>query len=278
MDQIIALYDVTIKQLTFIDIIDIILVSIMMYWMLKLVWRTRAIQLFKGILIILVVMQVSEWLNLLTLYRVLNYIITAGAVLIIIIFQPELRRVLEQLGRVSKRNTWIKDDEQESIRVAEALLFAIQSCARSKTGALIVIEQNTGLDDVIATGTILDARVSPELVLNIFEPNTPLHDGAVIIREGRIHAAACFLPLSDSPDISHDLGTRHRAALGISEICDAVTFVVSEETGTISVAINGKITRHLDYSGLRSNLFKLFSATGKQNPLLAMFRKKETKL
>lgn len=254
MEQLRAIWNETLAQITVIDIIDIIIVAFIAYWIIKLTRNTRAIHLLKGLGLMLIATQIFNWVGLQAAYWISNYMITAGAVLIVVIFQPELRRALEQIGRVSgktgiKTHAHISDTSKNA--AAGQLHAALQSLSRRKVGALIVIEQSTGLDDIIQTGTLIDAEISSALIENIFEPNTPLHDGAVIVRNCRVQAAACLLPLSDNPDIDPELGTRHRAAIGVSEVSDAVTIVVSEETGIISMTKNQVITRYLDYSTLK---------------------------
>jgi diadenylate cyclase len=236
--------------------VDILLVWYVIYKLINVIRGTKAVQLLKGILVILLVRVVSEFLGLKTLSWMMEQAITYGFLAIIIIFQPELRRALEQLGRgrFFSRSSNPDDDNQE--KAITAIVKATDYMAKRRIGALISIERETGMSDYIETGIPLDSKISSELLINIFIPNTPLHDGAVIIQKNMVSAAACYLPLSESPFISKELGTRHRAALGISEVTDSVTIVVSEETGGISLTKNSELHRDLkadEFKELLSN-------------------------
>jgi diadenylate cyclase len=215
---------------------------------------TKAVQLINGIFVILILKGVSEFLGLHTLLWLIDQVIDYGLLAIIIIFQPELRRALEQLGRGKIFTRVRQKAEEQQEKMVEAIVKASEYMAKRRIGALISIEQETGLTDYIETGIPLNSQVSSELLINIFIPNTPLHDGAVIISNNKIAAAACYLPLSESPFLSKELGTRHRAALGISEVTDSITIVVSEETGKISLAKNGELHRDLSLDALREML------------------------
>ena len=221
------------------SIIDILVVWYFIYKIFMIVRGTKAVQLINGIFIILILRGLSDLLRLRTLGWLMEQIITWGFLAIIIIFQPELRRALEQLGRgrIFTRSKQKVTEKQEQI--VNAIVKACEYMAKRRIGALISIAQETGLNDYIETGIQMDAKVTAELLINTFIPNTPLHDGAVIIQNGEIKAAACYLPLSESPFISKELGTRHRAAVGISEVTDSITVVVSEETGGISLTKTG---------------------------------------
>ena len=245
------------------NILDIVVLTVLIYNLLKLGSHTRASSLFKGIIFILVLSLVSDALEINALNWILQQFLSVGLIVIAIVFQPEMRRMLEQLGRSKfarqlfgsqkrQRNT------QMELHVTE-IVKALNDMSRKKIGALIVIERNTKLGDVIESGTVVDAQISSQLIENIFEPNTPLHDGAVIIRDERIAAAACILQLSDDYSISRELGTRHRAAIGITETTDAVALIVSEETGIISMTREGKLTRYLDTKSLNILLTELFT-------------------
>ncbi|MEH7108290.1 MULTISPECIES: diadenylate cyclase CdaA [Bacillaceae] len=225
--------------------VDILLVWYVIYKLINVIKGTKAVQLLKGILVILIVRVASDFFGLTTLSWMMQQVITYGFLAIIIIFQPELRRALEQLGRGKffSRSTNPDDDGQE--KTVEAIIKATEYMAKRRIGALISIERETGMSDYIETGIPLYSKISSELLINIFIPNTPLHDGAVVIQKNSVAAAACYLPLSESPFISKELGTRHRAALGISEVTDSVTVVVSEETGSISLTKNGELHRDL---------------------------------
>ncbi|MGP4081836.1 diadenylate cyclase CdaA [Pseudalkalibacillus sp. R45] len=236
------------------DIIDILLVTYVIYKLIMLIKGTKAIQLLKGITVIIAVWFFSGIFKLNTLYFLMNQTLLYGFLAIIIIFQPELRRALEQLGRGRFFSRGMIAEEEEKRNAIEAMLKATNYMAKRRIGALITIERETGLDDYVETGIPINANLSSELLINIFIPNTPLHDGAVIINDNQILAAASYLPLSESPFISKELGTRHRAALGISEVTDSLTLVVSEETGNVSLTKNGELYRNLDEDMLRKLL------------------------
>lgn len=260
------------------NIIDILIVSVVIYKVLMLVKETRAEQLIKGIIILLVALKFSEWANLVVIHFLLKNTVTIGAVAIIIVFQPELRKALEYLGRSKflKQSFMEFMDEEVEDHITE-LIAAIESLSKSQTGALIVLEQDAPLLDIAATGTRLDSRISSELVQNVFFPNSPLHDGAMIIRKGRVEAAGCILPLSDDQRISKELGTRHRAALGLVETTDAFVLVVSEETGTISMARQGKLRRHLDGKTLEKLLRSELIKEQRNHALLSFWRHRDEK-
>lgn len=240
------------------DIIDILVVSYAIYKLIQLVRETRAEQLLKGFIAILVISRISAALNLYTVSWVINNLLTVGMVLIIVVFQPELRRIFEKLGRSNNLLSFNKIDNEQAKFKSEELTNAVASLARQKIGALIVIERKVGLSDIAESGTIINGKLSSELLINIFIPNTPLHDGAVIINDDKIVAAGCFLPLRNDPTLSQEMGTRHRAALGMSEKSDAFIIVVSEETGIISVVENGVISRYMDPESLKQSLFNIF--------------------
>ena len=253
-------------------IIDIAIVSFVLYRLLLLIKETRAEQVLKGLAILLFATKLSEILQLYTIFWILKNTVTVGVIAILIVFQPELRRALEHIGRGKffDRSIFIRDDKEPSL-VIDEIVKAAQNMAEKKIGALIVVERNTGINDVIETGVSIDAELTGALLENIFMPNAPLHDGAVIVRKDRIAAAGCFLPLTENPNISKQLGTRHRAALGISESSDALAIIVSEENGIISTANNGKLTRYLDGKGLEDMLNKIYV---KDKQARAIFPKK----
>ncbi|MFD0944090.1 diadenylate cyclase CdaA [Savagea faecisuis] len=240
------------------NIIDILLVWFVFYKLITIIKGTKAVQLLKGIFVILIVRFLTEVFGLSTLGWMMEQVLTFGFLAVIIIFQPELRRALEQLGRgkIFTRSSLQEDEEQK--RLIEAMKKSVSYMAKRRIGALISIEKETGLSEYIETGTPLDATITSELIINIFIPNTPLHDGAVIVQKNKIAAASCYLPLSESPFISKDLGTRHRAALGISEETDAVTIIVSEETGAISLTVAGDIMRNLTIDEFEERLTELW--------------------
>ena len=242
-----------------IDLIDILLLTIIIYELLVNVRQTRVSQMLKGILILLAATWLSDILAMRTIHALLAWMINAGPVLLIVLFQSEIRRILEELG-----NNSVFDSSALSMRegntelIIDEMILALEHMARRKVGALIVVENKIHLNDVIATGTRVDGIISQPLIENIFEPNTPLHDGAVVVRGDRVVAAACLLRLSDTTGVGRDLGTRHRAGLGVSEISDATVFIVSEETGIISMAEGGRLVRHLDEASLRQILHGLY--------------------
>ncbi|WP_054025282.1 diadenylate cyclase CdaA [Bacillus sp. FJAT-28004] len=237
------------------DIIDVGIVSYIIYKMILLVRGTRAVQLLKGIVVLVAVWALSTWFNLYTLKWLMNQMFTFGIVSVLIIFQPELRRVLEQLGRgklFARSFSLDRDVVNEQI---DGVIKAVRFMAERKIGALIVFERSTGLSELIESGIRMESKITSELLINIFTPNTPLHDGAVIIRSNQIMAAGCYLPLSENPFISKELGTRHRAAIGVSEVTDAVSVTVSEETGQVSLSLGGMIVRDINEESLISKLF-----------------------
>ena len=255
-DQVQAFVWNLIHRPTLIDYIDILIIAFLIYQLVLLTRQTQAIQVLKGLAVIIVASYVSELIGLTALNWVLRSILNNGVIAMLILFQPELRRALEQIGRTAKLDRTQAQDESE--RIVEEITQCLLRLSRRRVGALIVFEQRTGLQDVMETGTAIDASISAPLLENIFEPNTPLHDGAVMIRGTRVAAAACVLPLSESSAISRDLGTRHRAGLGVSESTDAVVLIVSEETGIVSMARGGKLTRHLDAEGIRKQLRAMY--------------------
>jgi len=246
------------------NILDILLVTMLVYYATKVIRQTRANSVLKGFIFLLAMMWLSDIMALNTINWLLRQVMGTGTIMLVVLFQPELRRALEQMGRTSFASKLLSGGStnraaQNASHSTEEMVRALTNLSRRKVGALIVMEQQTGMKDIVASGTTLDAVISSALIENIFEPNTPLHDGAVVINNGRITAAACFLPLSENSSISRELGTRHRAALGISETTDAVVLIVSEETGIISMAHEGKLTRYLDSKSLHSILMKVFN-------------------
>lgn len=232
---------------------DIAIIAFVIYKLMILIKETRAEQLIKGLAMLIIATKFSEILGLHTVYWLLKNAMTVGVIAIIIIFQPEFRRALEHIGRgglFTKKEVL----EVEFEHLVEEIAAAVGELSKKRIGALIILEQETGLNEYIQTGTALDSIISSGLLINIFIPNTPLHDGALIIRNNRIAAAGCFLPLTENKNLSKELGTRHRAALGISEASDGMCVIVSEETGVISFASDGKITRYLDTKSLKEIL------------------------
>ena len=256
MEQIINEILNSLMDFSVIDVIDILLLSVIIYWLLKLTSKTRAMQVLKGLGVILVAAWVADFFGLVGTTWILNYVLTAGALVIVIIFQPEIRRALARLGR--GRIDMSSARSSSSQEHVDQIQRAILALSKKRVGALIVFERKTGLKDVIESGTRLNAEISSDLIENLFFTNSPLHDGAVIIREDRIEAAGCFLPLSDNKQIGQELGTRHRAALGISEVSDSITLVISEETGVVSMAQDGNLIRYLDTKAIKDLLEELY--------------------
>lgn len=247
----------TIKNISIWSVMDILVVSFIFYKIYKLMQETRAEQLLKGLVLVLILLPISYILKLDMLNFIINKTLTIGVLSVVIIFQPEIRRALEHLGRSAFEDIHNMPSGENRVEIVDEIVAAVENLAATKTGALIVIEQATGLGEVLGSGTIIDAKVSSALLENIFVVNTPLHDGATIIRKDRIHASGCVLPLTTNNSINKKLGTRHRAAMGLSENSDALIIVVSEETGVISLAVNGKLTRNYDKDKLKSILLKI---------------------
>lgn len=250
------------NTVSIVDIIDVLVVAYIIYHAVRLIRETRAMQLVKGIAAILFLYLVASWFNLVTLGLFIKNVLGVGITAVVVLFQPEIRRALEQMGRtqmISRFASGQSTSEPEQKLLGDMIDNVCKSCAylsERKIGALIVIERETRLGEIIKTGTVIDSRPSVELIANIFFTNSPLHDGAMVIRDSRLHAAGCYLPLSQNMEIGRDLGTRHRAALGMSEVSDAVIIVVSEETGAITVAVDSRLQRKLS----AQNLHKLLRA------------------
>lgn len=247
---------------TVVNIVDIAIVTFVIYQLIKIVRGTRAIELLKGIVVILTIKAFSAVFQLQTTEYIVDFVIQWSALALIIIFQPELRRGLEHLGRGSLFSRKKKSNPSEVM--VDNIAYAIQYMGKRRIGALISIEMDSGLDEYIHTGIPLKADISSELLINIFIPNTPLHDGAVILKDYRIATAASYLPLSESPAIPKKLGTRHRAAIGLSEVSDAITIVVSEETGDISIARSGNLITEMSSEDVVNYLNKELVMTEKQ--------------
>ena len=237
-----------------VNLIDILLVWFVIYKLLTIIRGTKAIQLLKGIFVIVIVKSLSNLFGFNTLGWLMEQVMKWGVLAILVIFQPELRRALEQLGRGKLFSRGNSPEENQQERLVEEILKACTYMAKRRIGALITIEKGNALGDYIETGIPLQSYISSELLINIFIPNTPLHDGAVILQNNQVAAAACYLPLSESPFISKELGTRHRAAIGMSEVTDSVTIVVSEETGGISMTKNGELYRELNQDAFKAML------------------------
>ncbi len=280
-----------IKRISFFDVLDIIVVAVMLYFLFKFIRDRRAGKLAIGVVILLILRILSELLNMYLLQYIMRNIFQVGLITLVILFQPELRSALEKMGATPLRG--IRSIGDEKLTKNEAVIREVVSAAvdlsATKTGALIVFERETKLGDLILTGTVIDSNAVAPMIKNIFFNKAPMHDGAVIIRDGRLYAAGCFLPLSDNHDIIKDLGTRHRAGIGMSENSDAVVVIVSEETGTISTAVEGKLIRGYRKetleSFLRSRIISRDREDGDGGSLFGkirnffrkLFRKKEKK-
>ena len=251
------------SQISWLDVLDIVIIAILIYKLIVWTRETRAFEVLKGIGLLFLCSIASQILSLTTLSWLLDSIVKSGSIIIVlvILFQPEIRRMLEKLGRSGKRlgKGLFDASEMRGSELVRDMHATLLSLSRRRVGALIVFEQKTGLGDIIGTGTRIDGLLSGALIENIFEPNTPLHDGAVIVRGSTLVAAGCFLPLSDDMSVSRELGTRHRAALGVSIVSDSITIVVSEETGAISIARDGKLMRYIDSKALKNVLESLFT-------------------
>ena len=242
-----------------IDVLDIVIVAYLVYKILGFIQETRAQQLVRGLVVLGIVFFLSDFLKLYLLNWLLRNFVTMGLFALIVLFQPELRRGLEQLGRRNIVSGQFRSlDKENAIEVVKEIVAAVDDFSATRTGALIVFERETMLNDIIETGTIVDARISVRLLGNLFYEGSPLHDGAVIIRGDRIHAASCVLPLTEKKNIGRNLGTRHRAGLGVSEVSDALVIVVSEETGVISVAENGNFRRFMDLKSVEKILLGVY--------------------
>ena len=258
------------------DIIDIVIVAFLVYKLIGFIRESRAEQLVKGLLLLVLLTFLSDKLNLYTLHWILNGVLTLGVFALVVVFQPELRRGLEYVGRNKfLKGTFGRLDKDKSKHIVSEFVKAIEDCSETRTGALIIIERQTALTDVAETGTPMNAEISAELLENIFYEGAPLHDGAVIVRGDKILAAGCVLPLTANKDLSKNLGTRHRAGIGITENSDAITYIVSEETGVISMAEDGNLTRFLDIKNVEKNLLRLYLAVPdeKSSGLSGFFRK-----
>ena len=249
------------RQFALKDAVDVAIITLLLYSAIKLLRETRVGQLVKGIILLVVLFLISSWQDLLMLNAILRMFLQSGIVIVVILFQPEIRKALEQVGHskvaqslVSAVSVKETEDKAQIRKAIEGVVDATQILQQMRMGALIVFERKTKLGEIVATGTVVEAAPSAQLIANIFFNKAPLHDGAMIIREGQVYAAGCILPLTSNENVSAELGTRHRAALGISENSDAVVVVVSEETAQISIALEGKLTRNYNRVTLREVL------------------------
>lgn len=269
-------------SISWTDIVEIIVISYLVYEILVWFKTTRAFSLLRGLFVIVVFLVLAEVFEMNTILWIAGKLFTIAATVIVVVFQPELRKALEQLGRRGfLRSVFLFDNVKEasgrfSDRTINEIIRACNDMARVKTGALIVIEQNDSLADIERTGIAIDGVVSSQLLINIFEHNTPLHDGAVIIRGDRVTAATCYLPLSENLTLSKELGTRHRAGVGISETTDSLTIIVSEETGRISIAYEGELSRNVDNDTFRQRLELIQNKPDGEKKRI-LFRKKGVK-
>ncbi len=248
-----------ISEIEFVDLIDILILSVILFYVYKFIRQRRAVRLARGVLIVIVVLLLSVIFNMRALKFILENFFQVGMIAIIVIFQSDLRAALEKFGSTNiKSFRGITESDAKAItHTAEVIAEAAEALSKTKTGALMAVERSTKLGEHLSHGVILNAEMSTLLIRNIFFNKAPMHDGAMIIRNRRIYAAGCYLPLSNA-DVNKDLGTRHRAALGLSEVSDAVVIVVSEETGAISIAVNGELERGFDAETLKAELLKYF--------------------
>lgn len=262
------------------DVLDIVIIAFVLYKVIILFRDTRSKQLIKGIFILLLIWSVARLLNLIILSWVFSKAVDYVIIASVVIFQPELRRALERVGYSKLKIIGFGSaahDESAVLESIDRLCKAVGTMHDGKIGALIVIERDSPLNEIVATGTVIDARVSPELVCNVFYPKSPLHDGAMIIRDNKVYAAACILPLTSRNNVDKELGTRHRAAIGLSETSDAVVLVVSEETGNISLVMNGEIKRNYNPQTLREELKNILTAGQDEGAPVGLFGKLKSK-
>lgn len=253
------------------DIIDILIVAFVFYQLLKLIKQTRAEQLLKGVILLVVATGLTGLLNLHTINWILKGAVSLGAVAIIVVFQPELRRALEYLGRSKIVKAPLSQmDKEKGKKITAHIVKAVEAFSKDRVGALIVFERETNLTDIVESGTVIDAEISEQILGNIFCEGAPLHDGAVIIKDGRVCAAGCVLPLTRSNEISKELGTRHRAGIGVTEHSDALVLIVSEETGIISMASEGHLSRFLDIKTVEKTLLNMYLNTGEVTGTMAI--------
>jgi TIGR00159 family protein len=285
MNQIIAslkgyVYGLSLPKIGVVDILEIIIIAFALYHVTFWVKRTRAWTLVKGVFVLFSAYIVAYILDMSVILWVFDKTIGLGITALLIVFQPELRKALEELGQKKIVSSILLFDENKdrnirfTDRTVNEIVRATSELAKAKTGALIIMEKDIILSEYERTGIIIDSAISSQLLINIFEHNTPLHDGAVIVRGDRIVAATCYLPLSDNMGLSKDLGTRHRAAVGISEVSDSLTVIVSEETGMISVAVGGKLLRNIDGDLLRRKLNDFQGKPSEEKPKKYFWRRK----
>ncbi len=270
----------SIPTIKWTDIVEVLIISVLLYKVLAWIKESKAWSLLKGIVIILLFVIVAAMFSMTTILWIAKNIFGVAVTAMVVVFQPELRKALEQLGRRKVLSQFFSFDnriigERFSDETINEIVRGSFEMGRAKTGALIVIAQNDSLVDYEKTGIVLDSAISSQLLINIFEHNTPLHDGAVIVRGNRIVSATCYLPLSENYDLSKELGTRHRAGVGISEVTDSITVIVSEETGRVSVAYEGKLTRNVDAEQLKEMLRIVQGKTYEEKKSLRIFSRKK---
>ncbi len=260
-----------VPKFTFWDVVDILVVAFIFYRLFLFLSQTRALQILVGLLLILLLSVISKFLHLYTLSFILNNLITIGIFALVVIFQPEIRRILARIG---EKHFGIFSSEEEAERVIDEIVRSCAEMSEKRIGALLVIEREINLENYVEAGTLIDGKVSKELLITIFWPGTPLHDGATIIRKDRVYKAGAFLPLSLNPNLPQVFGTRHRAAVGITEETDAISVIVSEESGAISVSYSGKLIKDIGPSKLRKVLKGLLiRKTEKRSTLISLLRK-----
>ena len=272
----------SIPSIKWTDIVEILIISVLLYKVLSWIKESKAWSLLKGIVFILLFVMVAAMFSMTTILWIAKNIFSVAVTAMVVVFQPELRKALEQLGRRKVLSSLFQFDnrisgERFSDETINEIARGSFEMGRAKTGALIVITQNDALTDYEKTGIILDSAISSQLLINIFEHNTPLHDGAVIVRGNRIVAATCYLPLSENMELSKELGTRHRAGVGISEVTDSMTVIVSEETGRVSVAYEGELTRNVDMDELKEMLRRVQGKTYEEKKSFRLFKRKAEK-
>lgn len=255
------------------DVLDILIVAFIFYKILEFIKETRAQQLIKGLLVVVAAFFLSDIFNLYALNWLLRGTMTVGAIALVVVFQPELRRALEYVGR-SKivKAPFGQLDKEKAKSITDEFVKAVSACSSTKTGALIILERETSLTEIAESGTVINSDISAQLLMNIFYEGAPLHDGAVIIRGDRIFAASCVLPLTNNKDLNKSLGTRHRAGIGVTEHSDAIALIVSEETGIISMAVDGKLTRFLDAKKIEKTLLNLYLSDDDSDKVMILGR------
>ncbi|HAF31652.1 MAG TPA: TIGR00159 family protein [Anaerovibrio sp.] len=267
-----------IRTVGFWDVVDILIVAVILYKVYEMLQDTRAITLLKGLIVLMIVTLLAGFLELHVISWLLQKTVTLLFVALPIVFQPELRRALERLGQGRFLGLDQYLDVEEANSLTNEIDKAVFNMADKKIGALLVIEKNVGINEIIDTGIKIEGLITTEFLMNVFIPNTPLHDGAAVVRGKRLVAAGCYLPLTENRSLSSELGTRHRAAIGLSEQCDAVIIIVSEETGVVSVAENGRIERYMTHDSLRQRIRPLFvkeKSSIKFKDIIANWRKKD---